>query len=165
MKQGVELHWSRVRHPQTQGKVERFHGELQRAVDCRRPTASDDGQSWLDQFRWEHNYVRPHEALGMETPASHWRPSERRYQPSPPAWEYPSGARVLKVDCDGKIKLHRQHWVVSLALAGEHVQLVTAEQRVQVYYCRTLIRELDFDNQRSTIVDRWLQDENLQPKL
>ena len=28
MRQGVGLHWSRVRHPQTQGKVERFHGEL-----------------------------------------------------------------------------------------------------------------------------------------
>ena len=25
MRQGVQLHWSRVRHPQTQGKVERFH--------------------------------------------------------------------------------------------------------------------------------------------
>ena len=32
MRQGIELHWSRVRHPQTQGKVERFHGELQRAL-------------------------------------------------------------------------------------------------------------------------------------
>ena len=69
------------------------------------------------------------------------------------------GSQVLKVDCDGKIKLERQHWVVSRALAGERVQLVTIEGRVLVYYCRTLIRELDLDNQRSTIVDRWLGDE------
>jgi transposase InsO family protein len=160
MKQGIGLHWGRIRHPQTQGKVERFHGELQRAVERRHPTAQDDMQAWLDEFRWEHNHVRPHEALGMKTPADRWRPSERRYDPNPPTWEYPTGSRVLKVDSDGKIKLHGRHWVVSRALAGERVQLVTDEQRVLVYYCRTLVRELDFVNQRSTIVDRWLTDEN-----
>ena len=31
MKQGIRLHWSGIGHPQTQGKVERFHGALQRA--------------------------------------------------------------------------------------------------------------------------------------
>jgi len=61
MRQGIGLHWSRVRHPQTQGKVERFHGELQRAL-ARRRVLVPDAQLWLDQFRWEHNHVRPHEA-------------------------------------------------------------------------------------------------------
>ena len=160
MKQGIGLHWGRIRHPQTQGKVERFHGELQRAVERRRPAGADDLQTWLDEFRWEHNHVRPHEALQMQTPATRWRPSERRYDPNPPAWQYPAGSRVLKVDSDGKVQLHGQHWVVSRALKGERVQLVTDQQRVLVYYCRTLLREFDFANQRSTIVDRWLQDEN-----
>ncbi len=160
MKQGIQLHWGRIRHPQTQGKVERFHGELQRAINYRRPTAADDVQAWLNEFRWEHNHVRPHEALEMETPASRWRPSERKYQSNPAAWEYPAGSRVLKVDSDGKIKLQGEHWVVSRALKGERVQLVTLEQRVLVYYCRTLVREFDLANQRSTIVDRWLQDDN-----
>src|SRR5271165_5828532 len=67
MRQGVELHWSRVRHPQTQGKVERFHGELQRAL-ARRRVLVPDVQAWLDEFRWEHNHVRPHEALGWSVP-------------------------------------------------------------------------------------------------
>jgi transposase InsO family protein len=156
MKQGIELHWSGIRHPQTQGKVERFHGELQRAVDCRQ-LAAENVQAWLDRFRWEHNYVRPHEALGMQTPASQWRPSAKHYDPNPPPWEYPEGSRVLKVDCDGKIKLQRQRWFISLALSGEYVRLVTIEQRVLIYYCSTLIRELDPPNQRSTIVDRWLE--------
>ena len=164
MKQGIELHWGRIRHPQTQGKVERFHGELQRAVERRAP-AGQDWQEWLDQFRWEHNHVRPHEALDMETPARHWWPSQRRYDPNPPAWEYPPSSRVLKVDSDGKIKLQGEHWVVSRALKGERVRLLTIEQRVLVYYCRTLVRELDLASQRSTIVDRWLQDENPQPQL
>ena len=164
MKQGIDLHWGRIRHPQTQGKVERFHGELQRAVERRRP-AAQDLQTWLDEFRWEHNHLRPHEALDLETPASRWRPSARRYDPNPPAWEYPAGSRVLKVDSDGKIKLHREHWVVSRALKGERVRLVTIEQRVLVYYCRTLVRELDLSSQRSTIVDHWLESDNPDPKL
>jgi hypothetical protein len=67
---------------------------------------------------------------------------------------------VLKVDSAGKIRTQRQHWNLGRALSGERVKLVTIEQRVLVYYCRTLIRELDLRSQRSTIVDRWLLEEN-----
>jgi hypothetical protein len=141
MKQGIALHWGRIRHPQTQGKVERFHGELQRSLQRRPPRA--DLQDWLDEFRWEHNQVRPHEALGMQTPATRWRRSERTYDPHPPLWEYPAGSRVLQVDSDGKIKLKGEHWLISRALSGERIQLVPREQRVLVYYGRTLVRELD----------------------
>ena len=51
MKQGIELHWSGRRHPQTQGKVERFHGELERALQLRGAPRKEP-QSWLDAFRW-----------------------------------------------------------------------------------------------------------------
>ncbi len=156
MKQGIALHWGRIRHPQTQGKVERFHGELKRALQRRPPRA--DLQEWLDEFRWEHNHVRPHEALGMRTPSTRWRRSVRSYNPSPPRWEYPQGSRVLKIDNDGKIKLKGEHWLISRALTGEWVRLVAMEQRILVYYCQTLVRELDLANQHSTIVERWLPD-------
>ena len=157
MRQGIQLHWSGIRHPQTQGKVERFHGALQRAVD-RRIGDEKLTQQWLDEYRWEHNQVRPHEALGMATPASRWRPSARRYDPHPMAYEYEPGAWVLKVDCQGKLDVGGHKWQITKALRGERVQLIRIEERVQVYYCRTLIRELDFASQRSTIVDRWLAD-------
>jgi len=159
IRQGVELHFSRVRHPQTQGKVERFHGELQRAVDRRGVPAEAERQSWLDEYRWEHNHLRPHEALAMATPASRWQPSQRRYDPQPAEWQYPESARVLKVDSDGKIKLEGRHWTISLALAGQRVQLEKIDERVLVFYCRTPIRELDLARQRSTIVDRCLDAE------
>ena len=155
MRQGVELHWSRVRHPQTQGKVERFHGELQRAL-ARRRVLVPDVQAWLDEFRWEHNHVLPHEALGMERPASRWQPSERRYDPQPPRWEYPAGAKVLKVDSQGKLTLAGRNWKISGALAGEWVQVVKLGERRQVYYCSTLVREIDLAIQRSTMVERWI---------
>ena len=97
-RQGIRLYWSGIRHPQTQGKVERFHGSLERALELR-GVAGAEPQAWLDAFRLEHNYIRPHDALGMTTPAERWRPSPRHYNPNPPAWEYPEGAWTLKVDC------------------------------------------------------------------
>lgn len=164
MRQGIRLHWSGIRHPQTQGKVERFHGSLQRALERRRVLVNDI-QPWLDQFRWEHNHLRPHEALQMQTPASRWRPSARTYKPIPPKWEYPVGAHVLKVDCKGRLNLRGRHWTISKALTGEWVQVVPVEERLQVYYCTTLIREIDPKAQRTTLVQHWIPSSTLNTKL
>jgi hypothetical protein len=57
-----------------------------------------------------------------------WRPSPRRLDPHPPRWEYPQGAWVLKVDCQGKLDIQAQEWRVSTALAREWVQVVPVEQ-------------------------------------
>lgn len=155
MKQGIRLCWSGIGHPQTQGKVERFHGALERAL-VRRGLGNEPPQRWLDRYRWEHNHVRPHEALGMQTPASRWHPSTRRYDANPPRFEYPQGAWVLKVDCQGKLDIRDTKWRIGRALAGEWVRVLEVEQRLQIYYCNTLIRELDPDIQKSIIVHRWM---------
>lgn len=164
MRQGIRLHWSGIRHPQTQGKVERFHGSLQRAWE-RRGLPSAHPQAWLDAYRWEHNYIRPHEALGMQTPASVWCPSRRRYDPHPPRWEYPAGAWVLKLDCHGLLDIQNRKWKVSKALAGERVQVVRVESRMLVFYCATLLRELDPGTQRSKIIERWVPRPSSSPQL
>jgi transposase InsO family protein len=162
MRQGIRLHWSGIRHPQTQGKIERFHGSLQRAL-LRRGVPRQSLQAWLDAYRWEHNHVRPHEALHMQTPASLWRPSPRRYDPQPPPWEYPAGAWVLKVDSQGKLDVKGRKWKISKALSGEWVQLVTVGQRCLVFYCATLIRELDPPMQCSTIVEHYIPNQPRAP--
>jgi transposase InsO family protein len=155
MKQGIQLHFSGYRHPQTQGKVERFHGSLQAATQRRGWPWGEDRQLWLDEFRYEYNHVRPHEALGMKTPATVWQKSERDYQPRPSAWEYEAGAEVRKLAEQGQLYVAGRRWEISRALAGEWVQLVRLDERILVYYCRSLVRELDLAHQRSTAVDRW----------
>ena len=155
MRQGIRLHWCGLRHPQTQGKVERFHGSLVRAL-LRRGRPRTGMQAWLDAYRWEHNHVRPHEALEMRTPASVWHPSPRRYDAHPPRWESPQGSWVLKVDSKGRVHIQGQKCKVGKALSGEWVQIVRVEERLMVFYCTTLIRELDPGIQRSTIVERWI---------
>ena len=158
MRQGIRLCFAGIRHPQTQGKVERFHGSLERALNCRGVPAQDH-QQWLDAFRYEHNYIRPHEALGMQTPASRWQPSPRPYNPNPPAWQYPEGVWTLKIDSHGTIDIHDQSYPIAKSLIGERVRIVSVEERYLVYYCNTLIRELDPATKRSTIIERFVENQ------
>lgn len=153
MRQGIRCYFSGIRHPQTQGKVEQFHGALERARE--RPDADRWlEQCWLDAFRKEYNELRPHEALGMRSPASLWRPSSRAYDPHPQAWNYGDGAELRKVNSEGDIYINDFPWKVSKALSRERVQIQRLDQRILVFFCNTLVREIDLCAQRSTAVDR-----------
>jgi hypothetical protein len=54
------------------------------------------------------------------------------------------------------LDIQGRKWKVSKALSGERVQVVRVEQRLLVFYCKTLIRELDTGIQRSKIIERWI---------
>lgn len=60
----------------------------------------------------------------MQTPASVWYRSERRYDPHPPPWEHPTGAKVLKVGHrGGVVDAFGIRWNIAKALVGEWVQM------------------------------------------
>jgi transposase InsO family protein len=141
LRQGVRITFCRVRHPQTQGKVERMHEALQSAIRQRK--GSPDRQAWLDQFREEYNHVRPHEGIGMVTPASRWKPSPREYHPQPREWEYPNGWTVKRLGGAGQLSYGGKRWEVSGALKSQAVGLEVNGDRVLVYYCNMPVRELD----------------------
>jgi putative transposase len=105
--------------------------------------AIPERQLWLDEFRHEYNHVRPHEALGMRTPAAVWGKSSRRYVAAPRSWEYEAGAEVHKLSGQGQLQLTSRRWDISRALAGEWVQVVRIAGRGLVYYCRSLVCELE----------------------
>lgn len=153
MKQGIQVHLSGYRHPQTQGKVERCNGSLEAALRKRPKPEGQSWQSWLDAFRYEYNHIRPHQALDMQVPAQRWKPSERRFQPIPQNWDYGDPARVRKVRQNGGISLAGQSYFVTRALIGEAVQLEFLDQRVLVWFCRTLVREFDLQTKTSALVD------------
>jgi hypothetical protein len=111
-------------------------------------------QAWLDAFRYEYNYVRPHEALQMRTPHQIWQKSARVYQEQPPHWAYPRGSEVKEVDSIGQLRLDGRRYYISRALAGKEVGLLEVEQRILVYYRRTLVCELDPLQSRSFAGDR-----------
>jgi transposase InsO family protein len=159
MKQGIACLFSGIRHPQTQGKVERFHLALEMARR-RRLREKEMEQEWLDQFRYEYNYLRPHEALGMKTPSTRWTPSPRQYDPHPPPWRYPEGAEVKHLGSQGQLKLDGQRSEISKALAREPVRLVRIGERILIYYCHSLLKKIDTLAQHLTTVRCWTQ-----PKL
>lgn len=143
LKQGIRLIYGAVRHPQTQGKVERFHrtlGERLRWVGVPRTLGGfERAFAW---FRDEYNHVRPHEALGMEPPALHFRPSLRPYQPRPRPWVYPSGCDVRRVRSNGNVSLASVEYFISMALQGEDVACIPHGGRVLVMYRHMYVREL-----------------------
>ena len=106
MRQGIRLYLSGIRHPQTQGKVERLNGSMERAMQKRPKRESQSWQVWLDAHRQEHNHVRPHEALKMDVPAQHWKPSPRPFQRDPPPWNYADTQKVRLVRENGGISLN-----------------------------------------------------------
>lgn len=145
IKQGIRLIYGRPRHPQTQGKVERFHATIEAAVRHRgAPERVADWGRWLEEFRIEYNEVRPHEALGMATPSTRWRPSRRRYQATMAEWTYPPQAELRRLNEAGCLALDGRHWFVCEALAGEQVALERLPlDTVAVRFRDMYIRELD----------------------
>ena len=68
---GVSHRHGRPYHPQTQGKVERFHQTLQKWLTAQPQAATlDQLQTQLDIFCDIYNNQRPHRAIGRKTPAS-----------------------------------------------------------------------------------------------
>lgn len=68
---GVDHRHGRAHHPQTQGKVERFHQTLQKWLAAQpRAVTLDELQTQLDTFCEIYNNQRPHRAIGRKTPAS-----------------------------------------------------------------------------------------------
>jgi transposase InsO family protein len=150
MRQGIRIYLSGIRHPQTQGKVERMHGVLHAAIQKRKADA--DRQSWLDEFREEYNTVRPHEALGMKTPACLWTRSARVWQAEPAEWEYPAPMTVVRLNDKGEIQWQGRRWNISAALRRQLVGIDCIGERALVYYCRTPLRELDPGSATSAIL-------------
>ena len=159
MRLGVRVLHGRPRHPQTQGKEERFHRTLKAEVvngwsfrdlaDCQRA---------FDDWRPRYNHERPHEALDMATPAKRYRPSSRSFPEVLPAIEYSPGDQVRKVDVSGFISFKNRPWRISKALRGQPIAIrPTVEDGVlAVHYCAHRITSLDLrqaDSEASGLVD------------
>jgi transposase InsO family protein len=148
--QGIDLIYSGVRHPQTQGKVERFHRTLGRRL--RQWGVPPDLASFpaaLDRFRAEYNEVRPHEATQLTPPATCYTASPRAYVADPPGWTYPSGLEIHRVDQAGCINVGGRRYFVCQALASHPVGCQRFDQRLLVRYRHLYIREIDVETGRS----------------
>lgn len=152
-RQGIRPIFSGVGHPQTQGKVERFHRTLSRHLKWHGvPQEFDMMCDALAKFRRIYNEIKPHTSLNRLTPAQCYRPSSKRFNPSPPEWQYPPGATVKKLTPRGTLHWHDHLYFVSQALPDEKVWCRQIEHRLLVVYRDQIVREIDLDSGGTTAV-------------
>ena len=150
LEQDIELRHGRIAHPQTQGKVERFHRTLARRLrQWGVPTRHADFPPVLARFRTEYNDLRPHAALGQHPPAQRYRPSPRAFVPTPTPWSYPATHHVLRVNANGELAYAGRRYFVCDALATKWVGCHPIGDRVLVGFRQTYVRELDLRTGRS----------------
>jgi hypothetical protein len=133
-------------HPQTCGKLERFHQTLKRWL-ARQPLARTKAelQGQLDAFRAFYNDDRPHRALGGATPAERWAAGERA-EPGPPIPEAPHASlnRVTR----GVIDWSSYRIGLGGAYSGQRVLVIARDDDVAVFGPTGLIRRLKLDRRR-----------------
>ena len=120
----IELWHGRPYHPQTQGKDERFHRTLNvELLQRRRLRDVAECQAAFDDWRVIYNEQRPHEALGLATPASRYRPSSRSFPEVLLEPQYHAHDIVRRVSRDSYVNFHGRHSKLSQAFAGRPVAL------------------------------------------
>lgn len=133
----------RIMHPQTQGKIERFHRTMKAEALRNTPANLEQAKKQLSDWRWCYNELRPHEALGMKAPASVYCASTRRYEP-PRDFDYPSNAKMIKVNNWGYLRFGPIQVYLSETMADTYLEIrPTDNDRFAVIYRNYQIAVID----------------------
>jgi transposase InsO family protein len=76
---GIEVIRSRPGCPQDDGGHERMHVDMSIDLQTNAAPTVAEQQAAVDAWVHQFNHVRPHQALGLRTPAEVYRPSERTF--------------------------------------------------------------------------------------
>jgi transposase InsO family protein len=135
---GIDYKHSRPYHPQTCGKVERFHQTLKRWL-AKQPAAVTltELQAQLDGFCDYYNNIRPHRALARHTPAQAFN-ARTKATPRRAGLAIPVHYRVRRdrIDKTGKVTLRYRSKLIHIGVgrthAGTRVLLLVADQHVRI---------------------------------
>jgi transposase InsO family protein len=142
---GIQVVHGRPYHPQTQGKDERLHRTLQAEL-LREQQFFDlrNCQVEFDVWRYMYNYERPHQALGMQPPATRYQPSLRLFTGHFPLIEYEPGDILRKTDIYGRIQFHARRFPVGKAFRQSLVALrpTTLDGVFEVFFFKQKIAQI-----------------------
>jgi transposase InsO family protein len=150
---GVQCVHSTPYHPQTCGKVERFHQTLKLFLARQAPAQSIAHlQLQLDAFRTIYNQQRPHRALDGRTPLQAFN-ARLKASPSPAQAQVDYRIRRDRLDAEGRVTLRYlsrlRHFHVSYKRRRQEVTLLVADAHVRVLAeDGQLLRELTLDPTR-----------------
>lgn len=147
---GVEMINSAPYHPQTLGKLERFHRTLEEWLKDEGPVFDVEHlQELLDGFRFHYNRQRPHQGIGDATPAERYAteaiPTGTIRLPGPEEMSepvYPPYSFVRKVGSSGNVGFRGKLIQVGSRWAGAQVRVVEVERLVHIYHGDNMIRVL-----------------------
>src|SRR5215210_6642918 len=151
---GITFTHSRPYHPQTCGKVERFHQTVKKWLD-HQPRARTVAalQAQLDTFTDYYNTVRPHRALRRRTPAAAFAARPKAVPTGTPVNPGHYRVRHDKIDPSGVITLRHNSRLHHIGLgrrhAGTRVLVLAHDLHVRVLTQHgELLRELTLDPAR-----------------
>jgi transposase InsO family protein len=119
---GIDYRHSRPYHPQTCGKVERFHQTLKRWLAKQPPAPSiAQLQAQVDRFVAYYNEVRPHRAVGRRPPRAAFDARDKA-RPSGPKIRVGDGVRVRRdrIDKNGKVTLRHSSRLHHIGVGHRH---------------------------------------------
>lgn len=122
MELGILTIHGRPKHPQTQGKQERFNRSFTR--ECLKGREFEDlahAQKCFDEYRRFYNENRPHFALELDVPSQHYEPSKKSMPTKIEAWEYASEYELRKVKETGYFTYNGQGYFLSEAFGGKTI--------------------------------------------
>lgn len=144
---GIRPSFSRPRHPQTNGKDERFHRSLKAEVLNGRSFHSLlHAQAAFDHWREVYNHQRPHEALQMATPTTRYQISPRAYPEKLPDIEYGPDDMVVRVKSLGLIRFRGRTYKLSTPLRGQPVTIrpnAEIDGLFDVFFVHHKLRQID----------------------
>lgn len=130
--------------PQQNGRHERMHRTLKKAVTSPAAGSFKSQQHRFDAFRQDYNDERPHEALDQATPGSRYNPSPRAYPQRLPELEYPGHYQLRKVGSAGVIYIANCQAYLSHLLVDQTVALEAIDEDCwDVYFGPVRIGRLD----------------------
>lgn len=149
-------------HPQTQGKIERFHQTLKKWLRAKPPVASiTELQTLLDEFRTYYNTQRPHRALGRRTPTQAYTASPKATPKDNPQEEWRT--RHDTVCTNGKVTVRYAgklfHLGIGRAYKNQKILMVITDNHVITSLVETgeVITEHYIDTSRDYQKAYWKQ--------
>lgn len=138
---GIGLERSRPGCPQDNGAHERMHLDVRRELQL---DAVGHDQKAFDLWREEYNFVRPHEALAMRSPAEIYQPSRRSFSGTPDELDYGAMDTRRIHPKGGTIVYKRETIMISTSLAGWTVGLAPrSDELLEVWFAKLLLGHLD----------------------
>jgi transposase InsO family protein len=146
---GVRPITSRPYHPQTCGKIERFHQTLKRWLRAR-PLAADltELQAQLDAFINNYNRSRPHRGIGRVTPLERWTARTPAVNPGHGLAGPRRRAQVV-IDPRGAAVARPYQIHLGVEHIGQAAEVVLDDTHAAVFIKGRLIRHLELDPTRS----------------